>query len=189
MVGAAAVARSAGLGKFINLDMGGTSSDVSRYSGSFAYQSSHSVGDARVANIALRIETVAAGGGSICRIEMACFGSARRVRGLSRACLLWVWRPLLFDRCEFASWSARSSRFSTPVVESAARARWTNWLKRAGEPRMIFCMDFWQWRTMPWPMPSARYRWRKGMIRPTMPSCLSGEPVVSMPAGLRNGWG
>ncbi|MDA0343353.1 MAG: hypothetical protein O3B07_04115, partial [Verrucomicrobia bacterium] len=69
VVGAAAVARSAGLEKFINLDMGGTSSDVSRYSGSFAYQSSHQVGDARVANVALRIETVAAGGGSICGVE------------------------------------------------------------------------------------------------------------------------
>ena len=104
--------------------MGGTSSDVSRYSGSFAYQSSHSVGDARVANIALRIETVAAGGGSICRIENgllrvgpesagaypgpACYGFG------GPFCLTDV--NLLLGRLD-------PSRFSTPVVESAARAR------------------------------------------------------------------
>ena len=35
-------------------------------------------------------------------------------------------------------------------------------------------MVFWQWRTMPWPMPSARYQWRKGMIRPGMLSVSFG---------------
>ena len=40
-----------------------------RYSGSFAYQSAHQVGDARISSIAMKIETVAAGGGSICRVE------------------------------------------------------------------------------------------------------------------------
>jgi 5-oxoprolinase (ATP-hydrolysing) len=133
VVGAAAVARSAGLEKFINLDMGGTSSDVSRYSGSFAYQSSHSVGDARVANIALRIETVAAGGGSICRIENgllrvgpesagaypgpACYGFG------GPFCLTDV--NLLLGRLD-------PSRFSTPVVESAARARLKELVEESG---------------------------------------------------------
>ena len=133
VVGAAAVARSAGLQKFINLDMGGTSSDVSRYSGSFAYQSSHSVGDARVANIALRIETVAAGGGSICRIENgllrvgpesagaypgpACYGFG------GPFCLTDV--NLLLGRLD-------PSRFSTPVVESAARARLDELVEESG---------------------------------------------------------
>ena len=133
VVGAAAVARSAGLEKFINLDMGGTSSDVSRYSGSFAYQSSHSVGDARVANIALRIETVAAGGGSICRIENgllrvgpesagaypgpACYGFG------GPFCLTDV--NLLLGRLD-------PSRFSTPVVESAARARLDELVEESG---------------------------------------------------------
>jgi 5-oxoprolinase (ATP-hydrolysing) len=133
VVGAAAVARSAGLEKFINLDMGGTSSDVSRYSGSFAYQSSHSVGDATVANIALRIETVAAGGGSICRIENgllrvgpesagaypgpACYGFG------GPFCLTDV--NLLLGRLD-------PSRFSTPVVESAARARLDELVEESG---------------------------------------------------------
>jgi 5-oxoprolinase (ATP-hydrolysing) len=133
VVGAAAVARSAGLEKFINLDMGGTSSDVSRYSGSFAYQSSHSVGDARVANIAMRIETVAAGGGSICRIENGLLRvgpeSARAYPGPAcygfggPFCLTDV--NLLLGRLD-------PSRFSTPVVESAARARLEELVAQSG---------------------------------------------------------
>jgi 5-oxoprolinase (ATP-hydrolysing) len=69
VVGAGSIAKSAGLEDFINLDMGGTSTDVSRYSGNYGYQSPHQVGDARIASTALKIETVAAGGGSICRVE------------------------------------------------------------------------------------------------------------------------
>ena len=69
VVGAGVIARSVGIENFINLDMGGTSTDVSRYSGNYSYQSSHQVGDARISSIALKIETVAAGGGSICRLE------------------------------------------------------------------------------------------------------------------------
>ena len=69
VVGAGAIARSSGINNFINLDMGGTSTDVSRYSGSYSYQSPHQVGDARISSVSLKIETVAAGGGSICRID------------------------------------------------------------------------------------------------------------------------
>ena len=53
VVGAGATARAAGLEQFINLDMGGTSSDA-RHSGSFAYRSPHQVGDARISSIAMK---------------------------------------------------------------------------------------------------------------------------------------
>jgi len=52
--------------KIISFDMGGTSSDVSRYDGTIDYVYEHSVGDARLSAPAVEIETVAAGGGSIC---------------------------------------------------------------------------------------------------------------------------
>ena len=65
VVGASVVSRSAGLEKIINLDMGGTSTDVSRFTGKFSYQSLFQVGEAFMANLALVIEKVAAGGGSI----------------------------------------------------------------------------------------------------------------------------
>ncbi|MFP6900709.1 MAG: hydantoinase/oxoprolinase family protein, partial [Opitutales bacterium] len=69
VVGAAASAKRAGLNKIIALDMGGTSADVSRYDGDFDYCDRHEVGEAFVSAPALRIETVAAGGGSICALD------------------------------------------------------------------------------------------------------------------------
>lgn len=69
VAGAAAVARRAGLGRIITFDMGGTSTDVARFEGDFDYQYQHSVGTARIMAPALRVESVAAGGGSVCRFD------------------------------------------------------------------------------------------------------------------------
>ncbi|MFD2256186.1 hydantoinase B/oxoprolinase family protein [Luteolibacter algae] len=66
LVGAAAVARAAGFPKILTFDMGGTSTDVARIDGDFRYRYEQLIGDARVLAPALRMETVAAGGGSIC---------------------------------------------------------------------------------------------------------------------------
>ena len=55
--------------KIISFDMGGTSSDVARYDGEIDYVYEHSVGDARLSAVAVDIETVAAGGGSICGFD------------------------------------------------------------------------------------------------------------------------
>jgi 5-oxoprolinase (ATP-hydrolysing) len=65
--GAAAVAEELGFSRVLTFDMGGTSTDVARYDGGFAYDFEQRVGAARILSPALRIETVAAGGGSICR--------------------------------------------------------------------------------------------------------------------------
>ena len=66
VVGAAAAGRASGMERIIGFDMGGTSTDVSRYDGDFEYNFEFRVGDATVVAPALAIETVAAGGGSIC---------------------------------------------------------------------------------------------------------------------------
>lgn len=66
VVGAAAAGRMSGMERVIGFDMGGTSTDVSRYDGDFEYNFEFRVGDATVVAPALAIETVAAGGGSIC---------------------------------------------------------------------------------------------------------------------------
>lgn len=65
--GAAAVAESLGFQRILTFDMGGTSTDVARYDGNFQYRFEQLVGDARLLSPALKIETVAAGGGSICQ--------------------------------------------------------------------------------------------------------------------------
>ena len=69
VVGAAAVGKEAGFDNIISFDMGGTSSDVSRVDEDFEYVFEHVVGDARLTAPAVAIETVAAGGGSICSFD------------------------------------------------------------------------------------------------------------------------
>jgi 5-oxoprolinase (ATP-hydrolysing) len=71
VVGAALVGRRAGEPRVIAFDMGGTSTDVSRIDGDYEYREEHRVGAARLRAPALAIETVAAGGGSICSVDPA----------------------------------------------------------------------------------------------------------------------
>jgi len=65
VVGATTVARSCGFDRVIGFDMGGTSTDVFRYDAEYSYQYETRIGDVRLMAPSLRIETVAAGGGSI----------------------------------------------------------------------------------------------------------------------------
>ncbi|MGD1894457.1 MAG: hydantoinase B/oxoprolinase family protein [Cyclobacteriaceae bacterium] len=55
--------------RLLSVDMGGTSTDVSRYDGEYDYRYLTQVGDAEILSPALAIETVAAGGGSICQFK------------------------------------------------------------------------------------------------------------------------
>ena len=66
VAGAAAAGRRSGFSRIIGFDMGGTSTDVARFDGDFEYRFEHKVADVRMLAPALAIETVAAGGGSIC---------------------------------------------------------------------------------------------------------------------------
>jgi 5-oxoprolinase (ATP-hydrolysing) len=66
VVGAATAARRSGFARILAFDMGGTSTDVARFDGDYEYQFEHHVGDAHLFAPALAIESVAAGGGSIC---------------------------------------------------------------------------------------------------------------------------
>ncbi len=69
VVGATAVGKQLGYDSVISFDMGGTSTDVARYDDGFDYQFEHSVGEATIKAPALSIETVAAGGGSVCSFD------------------------------------------------------------------------------------------------------------------------
>jgi len=69
VVGAARAGALSGREQIISFDMGGTSTDVARHDGDFEYQFETVVGEARILAPALAIETVAAGGGSICRFD------------------------------------------------------------------------------------------------------------------------
>ena len=68
VIGALAAGRRSALDRVIAFDMGGTSTDVSRHEERLAYRFETRVGPARLLAPALAIETVAAGGGSICSL-------------------------------------------------------------------------------------------------------------------------
>lgn len=71
VIGALAIAKrvSPDLKKIITFDMGGTSTDVSRIDSEIEFVFEHTVGDATLQAPAIDIETVAAGGGSICDFD------------------------------------------------------------------------------------------------------------------------
>ncbi|MCP4201921.1 MAG: hydantoinase/oxoprolinase family protein [bacterium] len=67
VVGAVAAGRRSGYEQIIAFDMGGTSTDVSRYDGELELRAETAVGQTRLLSASVAVETVAAGGGSICR--------------------------------------------------------------------------------------------------------------------------
>lgn len=67
-IGAANAARRLGITKIITLDMGGTSTDVARIDTRPGYRFSQNVAGMKLLAPCVAIETVAAGGGSICRV-------------------------------------------------------------------------------------------------------------------------
>ncbi len=71
VVGAAQVAARFGFDRVLTIDMGGTSTDTARYDGGYDVEYTTRVGGIEMASPTLAIETVAAGGGSICGFDGA----------------------------------------------------------------------------------------------------------------------
>jgi len=69
IVGMARTAAQAGFDRVIGFDMGGTSTDMSVYAGAFERRNDAVIAGTRISAPMMRIDTVAAGGGSICRFE------------------------------------------------------------------------------------------------------------------------
>ena len=69
IVGMVATGQEAGFDKLIGFDMGGTSTDVSHYAGTYERSFETEVAGVRMRAPMMDIHTVAAGGGSICKFE------------------------------------------------------------------------------------------------------------------------
>ncbi|MBL3562576.1 hydantoinase/oxoprolinase family protein, partial [Rhodovulum sulfidophilum] len=69
IVGMVRTAEAAGFDRLIGFDMGGTSTDVSHYAGSYERSFETEVAGVRMRAPMMDIHTVAAGGGSICKFE------------------------------------------------------------------------------------------------------------------------
>lgn len=69
VIGFSKVAQAAGFERSIGFDMGGTSTDVSRFDGRYELEYETRKAGVRIATPMLAIETVAAGGGSVCQFD------------------------------------------------------------------------------------------------------------------------
>ena len=69
VIGFSRIAQQAGFEKAIGFDMGGTSTDVSRFDGRYEYEFETIKAGVRIVAPMLSIETVAAGGGSVCGFD------------------------------------------------------------------------------------------------------------------------
>ncbi len=124
VVGAAKVGAQLGFKKLITFDMGGTSTDVARYDSKYDYHYELEVGNAKINSPAITIETVAAGGGSICWFDgfKLCVGPESAGASPGPACygaggpLTITDVNLLLDRLD-------STQFGIPVFQSDAEKR------------------------------------------------------------------
>ncbi|MBX3373423.1 MAG: hydantoinase B/oxoprolinase family protein [Phycisphaeraceae bacterium] len=123
VLGVGMIAQSEGFATAIGFDMGGTSTDVVRWSGEPEIRPEHTVAGLRVARPALAIETVAAGGGSLCTLREdrpevgphsagACPGPACYGAG----------GPLTLTDVNLLLGRLEPGEFALPVSETAARA-------------------------------------------------------------------
>lgn len=133
VVGASATGRLAGFKRVVSFDMGGTSTDVARFDDGFNYEFEHVVGDAKLAAPVLSIETVAAGGGSICSYDghkltvgpdsagadpgPACYGSGG---------------PLTLTDVNLLLGRLEPDNFGIPVSPEAAKTKFRELLKQVG---------------------------------------------------------
>lgn len=69
IVGASMIGEKSNRNHLITFDMGGTSTDVSLYHQGFTYRYESSIGQRKILAPSLAIETIAAGGGSICSFD------------------------------------------------------------------------------------------------------------------------
>jgi 5-oxoprolinase (ATP-hydrolysing) len=147
VVGAARVGAEAGFPDVIAFDMGGTSTDVSRHGGRPEYRDEHSVGDARLRAPALAIETVAAGGGSICALGPNGLAVGPESAGASPGPACYgEGGPLTLTDVNLLLGRVEPGRFGIPVDAAPARVRATELrdalARRTGEsPRIEVLLE------------------------------------------------
>ena len=124
VAGAALIGRQAGYEHVISFDMGGTSTDVARYQGDFEYLFEHQVGDAHLVAPALAIETVAAGGGSICHVANGRLRVGPQSAGAQPGPAAYgAGGPLTLTDVNLLLGRLEGERFGIPIVPERARRR------------------------------------------------------------------
>ncbi len=123
-VGGALAGRTAGFDKVIGFDMGGTSTDVARFDGDYEYIYEHRVGDAHLAAPSMAIESVAAGGGSICWLDGERLRVGPQSAGASPGPACYgAGGPLTLTDVNLLLGRLDAARFGIPVSTAPARER------------------------------------------------------------------
>lgn len=124
VVGAAEAGRRAGLGRIISFDMGGTSTDCARCQGPPERVYQTRVADARIVAPCVAVETVAAGGGSICAVDRAELRVGPESAGADPGPACYGrGGPLTITDCNLLLGRLDPSHFAVPLDEHAARER------------------------------------------------------------------
>lgn len=124
VVGLQYVAQKQGCGLAIGLDMGGTSTDVSRFDGQVGRRYESRVADLRVMTAMMDIHTVAAGGGSICDFVGGRLVVGPTSAGASPGPACYArGGPLTVTDINVLLGRLRVDRFPFPLIPQAARER------------------------------------------------------------------
>jgi 5-oxoprolinase (ATP-hydrolysing) len=143
VVGAAAVGMRAGFSRLIGFDMGGTSTDVSRFDGEFSYRDVQRVGDSQIVAPALSIETVAAGGGSICGFDGKSLYVGPESAGASPGPACYgAGGPLTLTDVNLLAGRLDPEHFGIPVSPEAAEARLAEIIAATGSEREALLKGF-----------------------------------------------
>lgn len=121
VVGAKTIGEASGFNQLILLDVGGTSSDVSRFDTDYDYKFDVTIGNATVFSPALAIETIAAGGGSICRFDgyKLCVGPDSAGASPGPACY-GAGGPLTLTDVHLLLGRLDATQFGIPIFPEAA---------------------------------------------------------------------
>src|SRR5690606_25282321 len=122
VTGAIHKASLSGADKIISFDMGGTSTDVSLCNGRPDYRYECVVGDQKILSPSLAIETIAAGGGSICAFDGFRFTVGPQSAGASPGPACYgAGGPLTITDVNLLLGRLDADNFSIPMYEDHAR--------------------------------------------------------------------
>lgn len=123
VVGASLAAIRSGEDRILGFDMGGTSTDVSRWDRQMLYRFETKVGPARIQSPCLAIETVAAGGGSICFFGSGGLSVGPHSAGASPGPACYgAGGPLTVTDVNLLAGRVSAERFGIPVDVDAAES-------------------------------------------------------------------
>jgi 5-oxoprolinase (ATP-hydrolysing) len=136
VMGALFKARQSGVDKILTFDMGGTSTDVSRCNGRPDYRFEATVGTLKILSPSLAIETIAAGGGSICAYDGFRFTVGPHSAGASPGPACYgAGGPLTITDVNALLGRLDEDNFSIPIKLSAADDALDELLKRVRKKR------------------------------------------------------